>query len=56
MKMAHKVKLEKAFKGNNAKQIWDTMKGMTGLSTTQKSLELDNEMEFVNQLDKFLQA
>lgn len=47
-----KSKLEKAFK-NRAKQVWDTMKGMTGLSTTQKSLVVDNEIEFANQLNKF---
>lgn len=35
-------------------QLWDTMKGMTGLSIKHKSLAIDNEVEFANKLNTFL--
>ncbi len=49
--MAYRSKLEKDFKSNYARHVWDAMKGMTGLSATQKSL--DDEIEFANQLITF---
>ncbi len=52
-KTAYRSKLEKAFKSNRARQVWDTMKGMTGLSDTQKPLVVDDEIEFANQLNTF---
>lgn len=52
-KRAHKLQLEKGFKSNNIKYLWDTMKGITGLSTTRKALVADNEAEFTNQLNIF---
>ncbi len=48
-KMAYRSKLEKAFKSNRVRQVWDTITGMTGLSATQKLLVADDDdIEFAN--------
>ncbi len=52
-KRKHRLKLEEAHRSKSSKQLWDTMKAMTGLSTTQKPLVTDNELEFANQLNGF---
>lgn len=49
----HKLQLEKAFKSNTSKTLLDTVKGMTGLSTTRQALEGNNEAQFANDLNTF---
>lgn len=51
--MKHRLKLEEAYKSKSSKRLWDIMKSMTGLSTPQKALVVDNELEFANQLNGF---
>ena len=52
-KSTHRQRLESAFKSNNNKKAWDTMKSMTGMSTHAKPIVTDNELEFANDLNVF---
>lgn len=52
-KESHRHRLEGVFGAKNNKKVWDTMKKMTGLATSNKSIVMDNEVGFAK-LIKFL--
>lgn len=45
-KSVRKQHLEDTFKANNHKRMWDTMKTMTGMSSSSKPIVVDNELQF----------
>lgn len=42
-----------AFKANNRKKVWDTMKSMTGMSSPTKPIVTDSEIDFADNLNAF---
>ena len=52
-KQVHRNQLEENFKEKNPKRLWDNMKKMTGMSSSNKPIVTGNELMFANELNDF---
>lgn len=52
-KSRHRQDLENAFKSNKSRKVWDTMKSMTGMTSSTKPIVTIDEYKFANDLNVF---